>query len=263
MPRKQLTNRDDFIDYCLRRLGHPVIEINVDDQQIEDRVDDALQLFSDYGAEGSFRAYIPVVITQGMIDTGTIDFDDITFTNLNADNIIQVVRVLPWEDSGASTNFFDIKYQMRLNDFFSLEQTVGDLAYYEQMQQYIALIDMKLTGTPQIQYSRNGNTLQIWGDLTANGDLKVGKTIVIEMYIASDPEAAGTHLWDNVFLKEYATALIKRQWGENLIKFEGMQLPGGVTLNGRQIIEDANQEIEVARQRLYNEYDTPPDFFMG
>ena len=91
----------------------------------------------------------------------------------------------------SSTNFFDIKYQMRLNDFFQLEQTVGDLAYYEQMQQYVALIDMKLVGTPQIQFSRNGNTLQIWGDLVNNGDLKVGKTIVIEMYIASDPTESG------------------------------------------------------------------------
>ena len=127
-----------------------------------------------------------------MIDNAKIDFDtDVTFTTINADNIIQVVRVLPFDDSGSSTNFFDIKYQMRLNDFFQLEQTVGDLAYYEQMQQYIGLIDMKLTGTPQIQFSRNGNTLQIWGDLSANGDLKVGKTIVIEMYIASDPTESG------------------------------------------------------------------------
>ena len=131
------------------------------------------------------------------------------------------------------------------------------------MQQYIGLIDMKLVGTPQIQFSRNGNTLQIWGDLVNNGDLKVGKTIAIEMYVAADPTESGNRLWDNQFLKEYATALIKRQWGENLSKFEGMQLPGGVTINGRQIIEDANQEIEVARQRIYNEYDTPPDFFMG
>ena len=264
MPRKRLNTRDDFIDYCLRRLGHPVIEINIDDQQIEDRVDDALQIFQDYVAEGSFRAYIPVTITQTMIDNAKIDFDtDVTFTTINAENIIQVVKVLPFDDSGSSTNFFDIKYQMRLNDFFQLEQTVGDLAYYEQMQQYIGLIDMKLVGTPQIQFSRNGNTLQIWGDLVNYGDLKVGKTIAIEMYVAADPDETGNRLWDNQFLKEYATALIKRQWGENLSKFEGMQLPGGVTINGRQIIEDANQEIEVARQRIYNEYDTPPDFFMG
>ena len=143
MPRKRLNTRDDFIDYCLRRLGHPVIEINIDDQQIEDRVDDALQIFQDYVAEGSFRAYIPVTITQTMIDNAKIDFDtDVTFTTINAENIIQVVKVLPFDDSGSSTNFFDIKYQMRLNDFFQLEQTVGDLAYYEQMQQYIGLIDM-------------------------------------------------------------------------------------------------------------------------
>jgi len=260
----RIRTREDFIDYCLRRLGHPVIEINVDDEQIEDRINDAIQLFNEYVAEGSFRSYFSVTITQDMITRGFIDFDlDATPVQPVADSILSIVRVLPIDDSTSSVNFFDVKYQMRLNDLWDLQTGIGDLAYYEQMQQYLTTIDMKLSGHPQIQFNRNGNTLNIWGDIAGSkGDLQVGDIIMIEAYFAADPNNTGK-IYDNMFLKEYATALIKEQWGQNLIKFEGMQLPGGVQLNGRQISEDARQEIETIRQRIYNEYDTPPDFFVG
>ena len=259
----RIATRTEFIDYCLRRLGHPVVEINVDDEQIEDRVNDAVQLFTEYDAEGSTRAYIGMTITQAMIDRGYIDFDLDSSIVPNPDNILSVVRVLPIDDQTSGVNFFDVKYQMRLNDLWDLQTGVGDLAYYEQMQQYLSTIDLKLTGHPQIQFSRAGKALNIFGDLSgSSGDLQVNDKIMIEMYIAVDVNANGT-IYNNIFLKEYATALIKEQWGQNLIKFEGMQLPGGVTLNGRQIIEDARGEIEVIRQRIYNEYDIPPDFFVG
>jgi hypothetical protein len=263
MAYSRISTRTQFIDYCLRRLGHPVIEINVDDEQIEDRIDDAIQLFIDYVTEGSYRAYIPVTITQDMVDRGFIDFDlDSTIIQV-PENILSVVRVFPIDDQTSSVNFFDIKYQMRLNDLWDLQTGVGDLAYYEQMQQYLSTIDLKLSGHPQIQFSRSGHTLNIWGDLGGSkGDLQAGDKIMIEMYLASDPNNNGT-IYNHMFLKEYATALIKEQWGQNLVKFEGMQLPGGVTLNGRQIIEDARGEMETIRQRIYNEYDTPPDFFVG
>ena len=127
----------------------------------------------------------------------------------------------------------------------------------------ISTIDLKLTGHPQIQFTRAGNTLNIFGDISGSkGDLQAGDKILMEMYFTTDANNNGK-IYNNIFLKEYATALIKEQWGQNLIKFEGMVLPGGVTLNGRQILEDARQEIEVIRQRIYNEYDIPPDFFMG
>lgn len=259
MAFQRIQTREDFIDYCLRRLGHPVIEINVDDQQIEDRVDDALQRFLEYGADGSFRVYKTVTITQTMIDNQYID---LSTEFLDPDRILSIVRVLPIDTESTSVNFFDIKYQMRLNDLWDLQTGVGDLAYYEQMQQYLATIDLKLSGHPQIQFQKYGRTLNIWGDLAGSkGDLQPGDKIVIECYVEVTPEQE--RIYDNIFLKEYATALIKKQWGENLIKFEGMQLPGGVTLNGRQIMEDANTEIEKVEQRLYNEYDTPPDFFVG
>ena len=264
MAYTRITTRSEFIDYCLRRLGHPVIEINVDDEQIDDRVNDALQLFGEYGAEGSFRAYVPMTMTQLIIDRGYIDFDIDTIQGIDdPNNILNVVRVFPIDDQVSGVNFFDVKYQMRLNDMWDLNTGIGDLAYYEQMQQYLSTIDMKLTGQPQIQFTRAGNTLNIFGDISGTkGDLQVGDKILMEMYFTTDANNNGK-IYNNIFLKEYATALIKEQWGQNLIKFEGMVLPGGVTLNGRQILEDARQEIEVIRQRIYNEYDIPPDFFMG
>ena len=263
MAYSRITSRQNFIDYCLRRLGHPVIEINVDDEQIEDRVNDAIQLFTEYVGEGSFRVYYPFTITQDVIDRTYIDFDLDGVSPFLPDNILSVVRVFPIDDQTSGVNFFDVKYQMRLNDLWDLQTGVGDLAYYEQMQQYLSTIDLKLTGHPQVQFRRAANTLNIFGDIAGSqGDLQAGDKILIEMFVAVNPNLS-SGVYDNMFLKEYATALIKEQWGQNLIKFEGMTLPGGVQLNGRQILEDAKSEIETIRQRIYNEYDTPPDFFVG
>ena len=264
MSYTRLNSRNDFIDYCLRRLGHPVIEVNIDDEQIEDRINDAIQLFTEYDAEGSTRVYAGMTITQDIIDRGFIDFDlDTSVVKDVSNDILSVVRVLPISDSASSVNFMDVKYQMRLNDLWDLQLGTGGIAYYEQMQQYLSTIDLKLNGHPQVQFTKAGNTLNIFGDIAGTqGDMQVGQKIMIEMFLALDPNNNGK-IYNNIFLKEYATALLKEQWGQNLIKFEGMVLPGGVQLNGRQILEDARQEIETTRQRIYNEYDTPPDFFVG
>ena len=260
MAFERIQTREDFIDYCLRRLGHPVVEVNVEDQQLEDRVNDALQRFLEYSGEGSFRVYQTITIDQTMIDNQVIDLGT-NFGNIDADRILSILRVLPINSDSSSVNFFDVKYQMRLNDLWDLQTGVGDLAYYEQMQQYLSTIDLKLTGHPQIQFNRYGQSLNIWGDLANNRDLKVGDKIVVEAMV--EINTINTRIYDNIFLKQYATALIKYQWGQNLIKFEGMQLPGGVTLNGQRIMDEARQEIEIAEQKLYNEYDIPPDFFVG
>ena len=253
------TTRQQFIDYCLRRLGYPVIEINVADEQIEDRVDDALQMFFEYHGDGSQRIAFPILVTSTMVTNRIIDFATAA-PNL-ADRILSVTRVFPIGDTGTNTNLFDVKYQMKLNDFNNLSTLIGDVAHYEQMQQYLNMLDMKLTGTPQIIYSRKGNQLFIQGDLQPTGDIKAGDYIMVEMFVHVSDNLAT--LWDDLFLKEYATALIKRQWGENMSKFEGMQLPGGVTINARQLIDDANTELDKIRERMYNEYDTPPTFFVG
>jgi hypothetical protein len=255
----KINNRNDFRDYVLRRLGYPVIEINVDDDQIEDRIDDGLQLFREYAADGQLRVFQPVLITQAMVDAKSIDLN--TALPAVANRILDVVKVFMIGDSTSNVNFFDIKYQMRLNDLADLATGVGDLAYYEHMQQYLSMIDLKLTGQPQIQFSRHSGTLFIAGDLRDGGDIKVGDYIMLEMFVEEAESVGG--VYNNLFMKNYVTAILKKQWGENISKFEGMTLPGGVTLNGRQLIDDAKEEIEREIEKLRNEYDNPPNFFVG
>jgi hypothetical protein len=246
------TSRETLIEYCLRRLGDPVIEINVDPDQLEDRVDEALQYYREYHSEATYRGYMKHLVTA----------DDVTNEYIPiSSNITQVTKLFGLQSGDVNRNFFDIKYQMHLNDIADLHSYIGDLAYYEQMQQYLSLLDMKLTGTPQVNYVRKQNRLYIHGDFV-DGDIKAGDYVVAEVYNIVD-ENTHTSVWNDLWLKEYTTALIKEQWGANLIKFEGMQLPGGVTLNGRQIFEDARQEIEQLRERIRLEFELPADFFMG
>ena len=150
---------------------------------------------------------------------------------------------------------------MMLNDMASLIHFAGDLAYYEQMQQYLSLLDMKLNGHPQVQFSRRENRLYIFGDW-ADGDIKAGDYLVAEVYQILDPNST-TSIYNDMWLKEYTTALIKQQWGQNLIKFEGMQLPGGVIINGRQLYDDATSELERLRESIRLEHEMPADFFVG
>ena len=253
-------SRNQLIDYCLRRLGHPVIEINIDDEQIEDRLDDALQMFMEYNSEGSSRIAQFVEITEAMITNKYIDLNT-AFGGVYNDRILSVNRVFPINSTTSSVNFFDIKYQMRLNDINDLHTGIGDLAYLEQMEQYLSTIDLKLTGHPQINFNRIDAKLYIQGDLGAGGELIAGNKIMVEMFVSTDPSLA--NVYNNMFMKEYTTALLKLQWGENLSKFDGITLPGGVKLEGGAIKQDAQKEIEVIRERLIGTYDTPVSFFMG
>jgi hypothetical protein len=148
-----------------------------------------------------------------------------------------------------------------LNDMSVMANSLGDLAYYEQMQQYLSLLDMKLNGTPQVEFSRKQNRLYIFGEF-ASEDIKAGDYLVYEVQKLVDP-ASFSAIYNDMWLKEYSTALIKQQWGQNLIKFEGMQLPGGVTLNGRQIYDDATADLERLREKLRLEHESPIDFFVG
>lgn len=246
-------SRQDLIDYCKRRLGDPVIEINVDDDQIEDRVDEALQYYQEYHSDATVRTYLKHQVTQADKTNEYIPISS---------NVLTVTKMFPISSSfNSSFNFFDIKYQMMLNDIADLQNFAGDLAYYEQMQQYLSLLDVKLNGTPQVQWSRHQDRLYIFGDFT-DGDIKVGEYIVAEIYSIVDPDTH-TSIYNDLWLKEYTTALIKQQWGQNLIKFEGVQLPGGVTFNGRQIYDDATTEIQQLRERIRLEHEMPPDFFLG
>ena len=247
------TSRATLIEYCKRRLGDPVIEINVDEDQLEDRVDEALQYYQEYHSDATVRTYLKHLVTATDVTN-----EYITLSN----DIIFVSKLFPISSSfNTSFNFFDIKYQMMLNDIADLQNFAGDLAYYEQMQQYLGMLDMKLNGTPQVQFSRRQNRLYVFGDF-ADKDIKAGEYIIAEVYQIIDPDTH-TSVYNDMWLKEYTTALIKQQWGANLIKFEGMQLQGGVVLNGRQIYDDATSEIAQLRENIRLEHELPADFFVG
>jgi hypothetical protein len=241
------TSRPTLVDYCLRNLGAPVLDINVDDDQVEDRVDEALQKYRDYHMEGQRRVYLPLLVTPTVV---TNKYFTLT------DEVIYVTRVLPISNSYAAVNMFSMKYQMYLNDFYALYKAES-LQYYVQMQQYLSEVDALLNGIQPIQYQRHGNKLFID---TNFGELQVGQYIMAECYVSLEdtPE-----MYNDSWLKRYTTALIKRQWGTNLSKFDGMQLPGGVTINASKILEEANSEIEALEQSLLDSYSLPPDFIVG
>jgi len=246
------TSRETLIEYCLRDLGAPVLEINVDPDQLEDRVDEALQYYQEYHGDATYRDYIAHQLTDSDLSNEFIPIGtDVLFVN----------RLFPIRGGQIRKDFFDIKYQLHLNDIANLQTYMGDMAYYEQIQQYLSLIDMKLNGTPQIEFNRKMDRIYIFGDLT-DGDLEVGDYVVYEAYRVVDPNTFN-QIWNDKWLKKYTTALIKKQWGSNLIKFEGMQLPGGVTINGRQIYEDALQEIEKLEEDIRLSAEFPPDFYVG
>lgn len=246
-------SRATLIEHCKRRLGAPVIEINIDPDQEEDRVDDALQLYQEYHSDATIKTYLKHQVTASDISNKYIPISS---------DVLFISRLFPIANQfGASRNFFDIKYQMMLNDIADLQNFAGDLAYYEQMQQYLSLLQNKLNGMPLTNFSRMQNRLYIHGDFE-DGDIKENEYLIAEVYQIVDPDSHGS-VFNDMFVKDYTTALFKQQWGSNLIKFEGMQLPGGVQLNGRQIFEDGTTELERLREALRIEKELPPDFFVG
>ena len=246
-------SRQDLIDYCLRKLGSPVLEINVDGDQLEDRVDEALQMYQEFHSDATIKTYLKHQVTATDVTNKYIPISS---------DVVFVSRLFPLASAtNTSTNMFGIKYQMMLNDISDLQNFSGDLAYYEQMQQYLSMLDMKLNGHPQVTFSRHQDRLLIHGDFE-DKDIKANDYVIAEVYQIIDPDTH-TSVYNDMWLKDYTTALIKQQWGANLIKFEGMQLPGGVTLNGRQIFEDAMADIEKLQERIRLEQELPPDFFVG
>ena len=246
------TSRQTLIDYCKRRLGEPVIEINIDYDQEQDRVDEALQYWQEFHSDATFRTYIAQQVGDSDVSR--------EYVNVPTD-VLYVTKMYNVNSNfGGSTNMFSVKYQMMLNDIANMQHFAGDMAYYEQLNQYLSLLDMKLNGTPQVTYSRHENRLYIHGDF-ADKDIKSGDYIVYEAYKTTP--TTNTDVWNDIWLKEYTTALFKHQWGANLIKFEGMQMPGGVTVNGRQIFDDALQDITRLQERIRMDYETPANFFVG
>ena len=244
------STRQELIDYCLRSLGAPVLEVNVDEDQLEDRVDEALQYFQAYHSDAIIKTYVKHQITSTDVTNRYIPLTS---------QVGYITRLMPFGDKAFSSGMFDVRYQTMLNDMFGLSM-MGNLQNYVQMQQYISLLDMTLNGMEQVRFNRHENRLHL--DIDWDTDVEVGDYIVVECYMIVDP-AQFSSVYNDMWLKRYLTALIKRQWGANLIKFEGMVLPGGVQLNGRQMFDDANNEIEKLEEELRMNYEMPVDMFIG
>lgn len=237
------TTRAEFKEYCLRKLGKPVIEINVDDDQVEDRIDESLKYYYDYHFDGSEKIYYKHTITSTDVTNKYITLPE---------NIIGAVRIFSLGDPMVSNNLFDIRYQIALNDLYTL--TSVSMVPYFMAFQHIQLMEQLLVGQQPIRYNRHTNKLYI--DMDWEYKAKVGYFLVVEAYEIINPETY-SDAWGDRWLQEYCTEKIKYQWGSNLSKFNGMQLPGGVTFNGQNIKQEADTAIEKLEKEMITSYSLP------
>lgn len=244
------TSREELKQYCLRRLGSPVIDINVDDEQLEDRIDDALKYYQDYHFDGTEHIYLKHQITADDISNQYITIPEL---------VIGVVRVFDIGDSVNSSNLFNIRYQIHLNDLFDFTSTT--YVPYVTAMRHVEQLEEIFVGKQPIRFNRHKNRLHIDLDWTG-GDVNVGEYIIIEAYRILDPNTY-TDVYGDWWLRQYTTALFKRQWGDNLKKFEGMQLPGGMTFNGQNIYNEAIEEILRLEQEMVNTYSLPVQDMTG
>jgi hypothetical protein len=245
------TSKATLIDYCLRNLGAPVIEVNVDDDQIDDRIDEALQFYQEYHSDAVERVYLKHQVTQDDIDNGYITLTD---------HIQNIMRVFPLNDAQTSSSMFSAKYQMHMNDLFNLNYGGALLDYSMRMMHLSLMGDVVNDGVKHIEWNRHRNTLRI--DMDWSNEVSIGDFIVIECDRVVDPDTY-VDVYNDYYLKKYATALIKRQWGVNLKKFEGMVMPGGVTFNGQQMFDEATEELKELQEEARLNWELPVDFFSG
>ena len=254
-----VTNRQTFKDYCLRRLGSPVIDINIDDDQVEDRIDDALQYWQDYHFDGLQKVYYIKALGQTEIDQRYVDLSETLDAQGNRLEIVGISRIFPVSDSQAAVNMFDLRYQLRLNELYDF--TSASYVNYTLTQQHLRSLELLFTGEVPIRFQRHMQRLFIdwaWGASEA----PVGTIVIAEAYAIINPDVY-SKVWEDRWLKEYATALIKRSWGANLKKFNNIQLPGGVTLNGDKIYDEAFEEIKNLEAEMATEYYAPLEFLMN
>ncbi len=280
----QPASRADLINYCKRQLGAPVLEINVADEQIDDLIDDAVQYFQERHFDGVTQTFLKYKITQGDIDrgrarggsnnaagittsTGTSDIDgtSVSFSFEENSNYLQVppeiigiTKVFKFDGSNTVTNnMFSVKYQLFLNDIYYWGST--EVLTYAMTKRYLEDIDFALSTDKFIRFNQRQDRLYLdidWGSATKDDYL------IIDCYRMLDPNSY-SRVWNDSFLKKYVTALVKKQWGQNLIKFQGVKLPGGIELNGRQIYDDAQKDLEVIREQMSNTYELPPYDMIG
>ena len=259
--------------YCLRALGYGVIDINVSDDQVDDRLDEALQYFAQYHYDGIERMYLKHQITETEITraktnasvTATDKVDSsITASWLEGkgyipipDTVVSVIQVFPFDDS-STNNMFDIRYQMRLNDLYDFSST--SIIHYQMTMQHLDYLAHVLVGEVPIRFNQHQNRLYL--DMDWSGDISADEYIIIECYRKLDP-TTWTDIYDDIYLKRYATTLIKRQWGANLSKFNGVQMLGGVTMNGADIFSQAQEELQRLEEQIQLSFETPIDYMVG
>lgn len=243
------TSRDQLKEYCLRRLGKPVVDINVDDEQLEDRIDDAIQYYRDYHFDGTEHVFYRHQVTSANKTNKYITLDP---------SYIGVVSVFDIGDAVQSSNLFNIRYQIHLNDLFDFSSTT--YVPYVTAMRHVESLEEIFVGKKPIRFNRHTNQLNI--DMDWDSDVREGEYIIIEAYKILDPNVY-TDMWGDRWLLRYTTALFKKQWGENLKKFEGMQMPGGITFNGQKIWEEANEEITQLENEMVNSYSLPVSDMIG
>jgi hypothetical protein len=317
-----VNTRQGLIEYCLRELGEPVVEVNVDDSQLEDRVDEALEFFRLYHYEGIEKVYLKqkinateLVLEEAIADqfelnetitgqtsgakikatkerdrlssgtlllasrlegtfipgetiVGSVTNTNATLTSIKIgeydnryvetnDLVYGVTRILPFSQASSSKNLFDLQYQLRLNDLYDLTST--SIIYFKTVMSHIALLDLELNGHTLFRFNRLQNRLFL--DINWESDIALGDFVIIECYRALDPTQFGK-VWGEPWLKKYTTALFKRQWGANGLKFSGMVLPGGTSVDFQGIYDAAKQEISELEDELMNK-SAPLDWYMG
>jgi len=247
-----VNSRKKLKDYIYRKLGAPVIEINVDDAQVEDRIDDAVQFLGEYHFDGINKIFLPHTITEAEYNQRYIEF--------NNPNILSIVGMYPigGESQTSTDNVFGARFQYSLQDFNNLIDM--DLTNWTIVQQRLSLIQQMLEPEKQLRWNRITNQLFI--DADWESDFPIGTGLVFEVYAQVNP-AQYPDVYDNHFLKKYATALVKMQWGQNLSKYSGIQLPGGVTFDGKTIYEDAKAEADKLETEMRSSFELPPDFLVG
>ena len=276
------TTRQELKDYCLRQLVAPVLEVNVDDDQVDVLVDDALQLFNERHFDGVERMYLKYKLTQDDIDRGKADpatgvgivtttatstdsgsgtFTSNWYENSNflqvPDSVIGVQKIFKFDSSTISSGMFSVKYQLFLNDIYQFNSI--DLLQYSMVKTYLEDIEFLLTTDKQIRFNKRQDRLYLDIDWASES---AGSYIVLDCWRILDPtNYAG--VWNDSFLKKYLTALIKRQWGQNLIKFRGVKLPGGIEFNGREIYDDGQRDLDDIKERMASEYELPPLDLIG
>ena len=259
--------------YCLRALGFGVIDINVSDDQIDDRIDEALQYFAEYHYDGIEKVYLKHKLTQADVDrantnntTSVTDVSDNTVTAdwldgngwiPTPDAVLAVVQVFPVTES-TTANMFDLRYQLRLNDLYDFSST--SIIQYEMTMRHLDYLSHILVGEVPIRFNQHQNRLYL--DMDFQNAIDADQFLIIECYRKVDPESY-TDIYDDIYLKRYVTALIKRQWGANLSKFTGVQLLGGVEMNGGEIYSQAQQEIERLEEQIQLAFELPPEYMMG